>query len=108
MIYDTIKFIDVKVKFYKSSHNLELEIKNNEVKLVNCERDVKISNSRNVIEIQVDGDNFKVLVNEIEIYNDECAKFKAENMNENTIKQIEFTADIPDNACGKYNFISVK
>ena len=107
MVYNSYNGHDMKVKFGGKSE-LELTIKETDFKLEDCTKSVSIPKSRTTIVIQVDNNNYKVLLNGNEVYNGECKKFKDEDMNENTIQKIAFTGDIPNEACGNYHFISVK
>ena len=107
MVYNSYDGHDMKVKFGGNSE-LELTIKDTDFKLKDCTKSVSIPKSRTTIVIQVDDNNYKVLLNGNEVYNGECKKFKDEDINENTIETIAFTGDIPDEACGNYHFISVK
>ena len=102
-------FAETAVKFYNDDEdNVEAKIMQNEIIFETCKKGVSIGNNNITIEIQVEGDNYKVLVNDVEEYDQECQKFKEENMSEGTIKQIQFTAAVPDEACGNYPFTSIK
>ena len=102
-------FAGTAVKFYNDFGNsVEAKIEQNKIIFETCENSVSISNTNITIEIQVEGDNYKVLVNNLEKYNQECEKFITEKMSEGNIKRIEFTAAVPDEACGNYPFTSIK
>ena len=102
-------FAETAVKFYNDDEdNVEAKIMQNEIIFEACKKGVSIGNNNITIEIQVEGDNYKVLVNDVEEYDQECQKFKEKNMSEGTIKQIQFTAAVPDEACGNYPFTSIK
>ena len=110
MVYNS--YFDTRVNFYhyRTAVYQQLWIRPTMLKFEDCAEITFISNSRTTIEIQVDGDNYKALVNDNVVYDDECHKFKDDGINENTINAIALTSgsDIPDEACGNNHFISVK